>query len=205
MPSPSIDPIDDGRKETRSARESGDHFGSVFSTSTEDLAAQDAGYDADVEIVKPYAIEEPDDETDQTPTSAPTPNMPDAADNWQKELVNSLRGLYCDSDSNDAHAHAHSLTRTKRGRKRKPDISMTSSQSFQSLHGQAIKDRDFESRVGSAVLSPKRRRRKSAHAGLASDETSTTGSSPVVFSSPHNSNRPNTPRRNSAFDKMDVD
>lgn len=87
---------------------------------------QDPGYDADVEIVRPYAIEEPDDDPEQTPTSkTSTPKLLDSTGYWQTELVNSMRGLYCDSDSTDAVP----LTRHKRGRKRK-NKSRAASQSY---------------------------------------------------------------------------
>jgi hypothetical protein len=202
------DLIDDGRIETSSSRECNDYFGHI---STEDLSAQDAGYDADVEVVKPFAIEEPDDETDQTPTSAPTPNVPEATENWQRELVNSLRGLYCDSDSNEAHP----FIRQKRGRKRKPDPSMASSQSSQNMQSQSVKDWDFDSRVGGTAFSPKRRRRKStqtredirsSHGSLLASNDASTGSSPAVLStSPHHNDKPHIPRRDIfSIDRMDT-
>ncbi|OKL56689.1 hypothetical protein UA08_07992 [Talaromyces atroroseus] len=203
------DPIDDGRNEINTPRENNDdYFGHV---STEDFIAQDAGYDADVEVVRPFAIEEPDDETDQTPTSAPTPNLPEATENWQKELVNSLRGLYCDSDSNDTHP----LIRRKRGRKRKPDPSMAFSQSSQNIQSQPSKDWDFDTRVGSTVLSPKRRRKQSthtkeeievSHSSLLASNDASTGSSPAVLStSPHRSDKPHMPSCDvPAIDRMDT-
>lgn len=205
------DPIDNGRNETNNFRQDQGHFGHI---SSEDISAQDAGYDADVEVVRPYAIEEPDDETDQTPTtSAPAQSLLDSAENWQKELVNSLRGLYCDSDSNDTHP----LIRPKRGRKRKPDTSMAASHGFQGMQEQPVKDREVDTRVGSNVFSPKRRRKKSAHAMedtnvshgslLASDDASTGSSSAVFSTSPHRSDKLDIPRRRelSTVDGMDID
>jgi len=84
-----------------------------------DVSNYDPGYDADVEVVLPYAIEEPDDEPDQVSASASskptTPKLRGFLDLWQSELVNSMRDLYCDSDSNDTRPWLGQ----KRGRKRK--------------------------------------------------------------------------------------
>ncbi|KAL1968226.1 hypothetical protein VTN77DRAFT_2061 [Rasamsonia byssochlamydoides] len=130
----------------------------------EDILSQDPGYDADVEVVRPYAIEEPDDDAEQTPTSTSTrPNTPrllDSAEYWQTELVNSLRDLYCDSDSNDSHP----LARQKRGRKRK---TATASSPYQNPHLTAPEMRlqDVDLRPDGSFASPKRMRRRSRRSG----------------------------------------
>lgn len=84
-----------------------------------DFYNHDPGYDADVEVVLPYAIEEPDDELNQASASVSskpaTPKLLGFLDLWQSELVNSMRDLYCDSDSNDTRPWLGQ----KRGRKRK--------------------------------------------------------------------------------------
>jgi len=84
-----------------------------------DVSNHDPGYDADVEVVLPYAIEEPDDEPDQASASMSskpvTPKLLGLLDLWQSDLVNSMRDLYCDSDSNDTRPWLGQ----KRGRKRK--------------------------------------------------------------------------------------
>ncbi|KAH8693956.1 hypothetical protein BGW36DRAFT_409548 [Talaromyces proteolyticus] len=132
--------------------------------SSDNILAQDPGYDADVEVVRPYAIEEPDDDADQTSTSAPTqpatPKLLDTTEYWQRELVNSLRGLYCDSDSNDTFP----LSRQKRGRKRKPDVSMSSSQNIRTIPDVRDQDIDLDAE-GSISSPPKRPRRKSTKTG----------------------------------------
>lgn len=201
------DPINAGRDETRDWNGNINHSVDML---PDDDAAHDAGYEADVEIVRPYAIEEPDEETDRTPTSAATPNLLEATEQWQKELVNSLRGLYCDSDSTDTPP----LVRHKRGRKRKPDTSVTASQGFQNV--QPSKDRDVDMGVGNTVLSPKRRRRKSTKTGddlknshsclLASNNTTTT-SSPVLTTSSRDDGKQSSPLRRDflSTDRMDID
>lgn len=202
------DPIDYGRHATSDFRDDNTYFGDVLP----DDGTQDAGYEADVEIVRPYAIEEPDEETDQTSTSA-TPKLLDSTEQWQKELLNSLRGLYCDSDSTDTPP----LVRHKRGRKRKPDTSITAHQDLQSAQ-QAVKDKDFDVDMGggSALLSPKRRRRKStrsgdnvktSHSSLLASEYASTASSPLISPTGayENGKPPLLERELSAKDRMDID
>jgi hypothetical protein len=205
------DPIDHGRNVTSDSQEDNSiYFGDIL---PDDGAAQDAGYEADVEIVRPYAIEEPDEETDRTPTSAATPKLLDSTEQWQKELLSSLRGLYCDSDSTDTPP----LVRHKRGRKRKPDTSMTSYQDVQSAQ-QPVKDWgvDVDMRGESPLLSPKRRRRKStrsgedikvSHGSLLASEYASTASSPANLSTnTHENERPTLLKRElSAKDRMDID
>jgi hypothetical protein len=202
------DPVDHGRNATDNAKEDNVYFGDILPDD-----GQDAGYEADVEIVRPYAIEEPDEETDQTPTSVATPKLLDSTEQWQKELLSSLRGLYCDSDSTDTPP----LVRHKRGRKRKPDTSMTSYQDFQSTQ-QSVKDGDVDIDMGGGnpLLSPKRRRRKStrsgedikvSHGSLLASEYASTASSPVNLSTgAHEDETPNLLKRElSAKDRMDID
>lgn len=203
------DPVDHGRNATSDSKEDNIYFGDILL----DDGAQDAGYEADVEIVRPYAIEEPDEETDQTPTSVATPKLLDSTEQWQKELLSSLRGLYCDSDSTDTPP----LVRHKRGRKRKPDASMTSYQDFQSPQ-QPVKDwgADVDMGGGNALLSPKRRRRKStrsgedikvSHGSLLASEYASTASMPADLSTgTHENERPPLIKRElSAKDRMDID
>lgn len=203
------DPVDHGRTAASEPIEDNIYFGDILT----DDGTQDAGYEADVEVVRPYAIEEPDEETDQTPTSVATPKLLESTEQWQKELLSSLRGLYCDSDSTDTPP----LVRHKRGRKRKPDTSMTSYQDFQSAQ-QSVKERDFDLDMGggSTLLSPKRRRRKStksgedikvSHGSLLASEYASTASSPVnVSSGTREDERPPLLKREpSAKDRMDID
>lgn len=202
------DPVDHGRNATDNPKEDNVHFGDILPDD-----GQDAGYEADVEIVRPYAIEEPDEETDQTPTSVATPKLLDSTEQWQKELLSSLRGLYCDSDSTDTPP----LVRHKRGRKRKPDASMTSYQDFQSAQ-QSVKDGDVDVDMGGGnpLLSPKRRRRKStrsgedikvSHGSLLASEYASTASSPANLSTgTHENERADLLKRElSAKDRMDID
>ncbi|KAL6240131.1 hypothetical protein BDW75DRAFT_197042 [Aspergillus navahoensis] len=79
----------------------------------EDLPPGIPGPSPGSEVVKPYAIEEPDEE------STSEPEMSDTAQQRQRkyweDLISSMEGLYCDSD----HSNPASIHR-KRGRKRKP-------------------------------------------------------------------------------------
>lgn len=87
------------------------------SVSLGDDLHQDPGYDADVEVIKPYAIEEPEDDLDTSPQSTwpATPKLLENGPAWQNDIVNSMRNLYCDSDSTDNIP----WMKQKRGRKRK--------------------------------------------------------------------------------------
>ncbi|EAL92689.1 uncharacterized protein AFUA_3G08890 [Aspergillus fumigatus Af293] len=53
----------------------------------EDVSSRDSGYDGDIEVVKPYAIEEPEDEAPRhVPRLAISP-APNDAESWQGELI----------------------------------------------------------------------------------------------------------------------
>ncbi|QKX62964.1 uncharacterized protein TRUGW13939_10132 [Talaromyces rugulosus] len=154
------DEVDGRNKPSSSRRASSLGFDDV---SPGGSTMQDPGYDADVEVVRPYAIEEPDDDADQTSASASTrpatPRQLDSTEFWQKDLVNSLRGLVCDSDSNEAPPRS----KHKRGRKRKTETSREPSQSFRVTPGSRGEDVDLT--ADEPVSWPKRRRRKSTKAG----------------------------------------
>lgn len=196
--------MDHGRNATSESQE--EKF-SVEDIQPDDDAAQDAGYDADVEIVRPYAIEEPGEETDQTPTSVATPKLLDATEQWQKELLNSLRGLYCDSDSTDTPP----LVKHKRGKKRKPD---SVNHRFHNAQ-QPSKDGDIDMGEKISFASPKRRRRKStrsredimSHGSPLTGEAAGTTSSSVNISTstPEDGGLSSLKREISAKDAMDLD
>ncbi|KAE8548682.1 hypothetical protein EYB25_009063 [Talaromyces marneffei] len=202
------DPVDHGRRASRDPKEDNTYFGDML---PDDGAAQDAGYEADVEIVRPYAVEEPDEETDVTPTSVATPKLLDSTEQWQRELLSSLRGLYCDSDSTDTPP----LVRHKRGRKRKPDTSITSYQNDQNTQ-QPVKDWsvDVDMGRGSTFLSPKRRRQKStrsredikiSHSShLASEHSSTVSSSVDLSTGTHENERRNLPEQHAGQERLRV-
>ncbi|KAF7122394.1 hypothetical protein CNMCM5793_000419 [Aspergillus hiratsukae] len=81
----------------------------------EDVSSRDSGYDGDIEVVKPYAIEEPEDEAPRPVPRLAISASPNDAEPWQGELVDSMQDLHCDSDHPDLrHRSSH-----KRGRKRK--------------------------------------------------------------------------------------
>jgi hypothetical protein len=180
----------------------------------EDTLGQDPGYDADVEVVRPYAIEEPDDDANQTPTSPrpSTPRLLDSTEHWQKELVNSLRGLYCDSDSNDSNPFA----RPKRGRKRKTATASVPYHGNQ-MASPGMKLHEVDMPQEGTCDSPKRMRRGSrksrdglatVHSALspASELRARTDSSSSRFASETNAMKPKySNQRLPAGDQMDID
>lgn len=117
----------------------------------EDVSAQDPGYDADVEVVRPYAIEEPEEApTRESPRS--TARRPRSlTDLWQNDLVDSMRDLDCNSDSNDARPRPSQ----KRGRKRKPTSTAGTYQHSSSPF------RVVDMRAEAMGFSPKKMRRRS--------------------------------------------
>lgn len=114
----------------------------------EEQTSTSGDYDTSIEIVKPYAIEEPDDEEDQlfdeTPQSTePTPQ-------WQKDLVDFMDDLQCESDSSGSSLSSNQT----RGQKRKsPNTASQDRPLTQSPPEEAQHERP--------QVSPKRRCRKS--------------------------------------------
>ncbi|KAF7588556.1 hypothetical protein BBP40_005511 [Aspergillus hancockii] len=83
---------------------------------TEDPLTQGSEYDAPI-VVKPYAIEEPDDDPTPGPPNFSTTLSPEhSTEGWQTELTDSMEGLHCDSDNNITRQNL----RCNRGKKRKP-------------------------------------------------------------------------------------
>ncbi|RHZ51927.1 uncharacterized protein CDV56_104760 [Aspergillus thermomutatus] len=121
----------------------------------EDVSSRDSGYDGDIEVVKPYSIEEPED--DEAPRLVPRLAISAAsngAESWQEELVDSMQDLHCDSDHPDLrHRSSH-----KRGRKRKtPTFAAGDSGSGRRQLYEAVHDIQYEG----PSASPKRLRRRS--------------------------------------------
>ncbi|CRG88190.1 hypothetical protein PISL3812_05217 [Talaromyces islandicus] len=204
------DEVDGRNKPSRSRRNGSVGFEDVSPSSS---MVQDPGYDADVEVVRPYAIEEPDDDADQTSASASTrpatPKRLDSTEYWQKELVNCLRGLACDSDSNEAPQPL----KHKRGRKRKTDTSREPSQSFRIIPGSG--DEDVDLTADEPVSWPKRPRRKSTKAGddiktacnpvLVDSNSNSTPSSAVLACHTEEQTVQDSTTNTSPADQMDLD
>ncbi|KAL2000182.1 hypothetical protein VTN02DRAFT_3453 [Thermoascus thermophilus] len=127
--------------------------GSSHGLVIEDVSAQDPGYDADVEVVRPYAIEEPEEAlTRESPRS--TARRPRSlTDLWQNDLIDSMRDLDCNSDSNDAGPRPS----PKRGRKRKPTSTAGAYQHYPTSSPFKVVDL----RAEAMGVSPKKMRRRS--------------------------------------------
>lgn len=175
----------------------------------EEITSQDPGYDGDVEVVKPYAIEEPDEPTTPETTQPETLRLQSLADYTQDDLVNSLRNLDCHSDSNDSHPRKAA----KRGRKRKPGpLETYTYYPYQTVSPSAFSVAHDNKSDGS-ILSPKRLRRRSKWSNEEMNTTSIATSSPVssdsrpctptTFSTTENGMR--SERDVDPDDKMDVD
>ncbi|KAL3453467.1 hypothetical protein BJX65DRAFT_124428 [Aspergillus insuetus] len=102
------------------------------------------------QMIKPYEIEEPDDDSASETQESSLPQQ-EQTRLWE-DLVGSMQDLYCDSDSNNPVTMYPS-----RGRKRKPSNMATShSQSGEAWLSTSGRDEQYDE----PSLNPKRRRRK---------------------------------------------
>lgn len=79
---------------------------------------QETDYDADVEVVQPYSIEEPDEEPTNEPRRPVVSCLPDNFERWHVDLIESMDDLQCESDANSLSQRSGQ----KRGQKRKPAV-----------------------------------------------------------------------------------
>ncbi|PWY92665.1 hypothetical protein BO70DRAFT_357810 [Aspergillus heteromorphus CBS 117.55] len=167
-------------------------------------------HEANVEVVYPYAIEEPDDEptdTEQSMGSKGTPMthllLRDSADGLQGELVDSMEGLYCDSDNS---SHRVGISQ-RRGKKRKsPGATPGSVWLFRRSSSSTTPDVQYEQRSGSPKRPPKRSRHSREQSeSLWQRYTSDTGSSGSFTSlSPSTDTSGATPDGYPGTDSMDT-
>lgn len=123
-------------------------------------------------ILRPYAIEEPSDESISAHPRPELPSLPDYFERWQRELKDSVNDL--GSEPNRSTCNARLSSTPRRGQKRKvaqpagaihhPPTSSTPSKN---------KDRLNEPGITVPGLSPKRRRRRSRIAADAGKSTRT--------------------------------
>ncbi|KAJ5624133.1 hypothetical protein N7510_000442 [Penicillium lagena] len=110
--------------------------------------------------VKPYAIEEPDDDRpddDWAPVAQKElPCLPDNFERWQRELADYMNDL--DSATDSSHAWTHPSS-PKRGKKRKP----TGTGHLHPLNCHPFGSRSRSQDTHSTGLCPKRPRRRSKH------------------------------------------
>ncbi|KAL4938006.1 hypothetical protein BDV06DRAFT_226420 [Aspergillus oleicola] len=119
----------------------------------EDLPVNLSGQNQSAQLVKPYAIEEPDEESISEPESEQTSTEQRQPRSWE-DLVNSMEDLCCDSDNSNA-----GVISAKRGRKRKSTnvYNMANvSPSGQSSGSGSVPDAQYQR----PSLSPKRPRKK---------------------------------------------
>lgn len=172
----------------------------------EDVSSRDSGYDGDIEVVKPYAIEEPEDEAPRPVPRLAISASPNDAEPWQGELVDSMQDLHCDSDHSDLrHRSSH-----KRGRKRKsPTLSAGNSVSGRRQLYEAASDIQYHG----PSASPKRLRRRSMRpkeglrTALSPRSSSETDSPASLSLSPQSTDASGTSPSNkpNVSDEMDID
>ncbi|KAI9927699.1 hypothetical protein ASPWEDRAFT_173344 [Aspergillus wentii DTO 134E9] len=173
----------------------------------EQTASQDSGYEGDVEVVKPYAIEEPDDHSTSKPETSTTSYHPRNSGQWQSDLVESMGDLQCESDNTDRQLRQRGQ---KRGKKRKPptvDIGASAyAQSQKPENASKLGDIQYKE----PSLSPKRPRRRGERPnedGTSSHLSSGTGSSVSSSSGSQSpeSNSTGAVGGTPAADAMDID
>lgn len=166
-------------------------------------------------VIKPYAIEEPEDEpTDQAKDQC-LQSLPDQFERWHVDLVDTMDDIRCESDNNE-----RASSEDKRGQKRKPgNASSGPSQSNANSHSASSPPaaKAGNTRSDGPSLSPERlhRRNKRSKGGPpplqdASSETSNATDSYCSASSAAQSTESSgTEMGNSdsppATDQMDID
>lgn len=181
-------------------------------------STQDIDYDADTEVVKPYAIEEPDDERlgNNEPDRPVVSSLPDNLERWHIDLIDSMDDLQCESDRTDSTQRSDQ----KRGQKRKsgaaasgafPSSAHQSSASAPSgaKHG----DGQYETAGIGRKRSRKRSKRVKEDQNRANDSSPTTSnasetcmsSSSAARSTDASGTEAGATNSDSTADKMDVD
>lgn len=118
---------------------------------------QDTDYDADAEVVKPYAIEEPDDEPTNPPPRHMASSLPDNFERWHIDLIGSMADLQCETESNGTDSTSQSGQ--QRGKKRKPATTASTSHNTQPSQRES-KHGDKDSQYEGPGVSRKRLRRR---------------------------------------------
>lgn len=163
------------------------HRGANAGDEPRDFSRKTQDQSSSVETVKPYAIEEPDDN--------PTSELDEQPQNWDN-LVNSMKDLYCDSDNGNPR-----VMHPNRGRKRKPtDFGIQSDQSFGTT---PVQDLHYQE----PSLSPKRRRRrdKPLRESLRSTQSHRGSSESSDNYLSTDTSEANTANGSQAPDEMDID
>ncbi|KAJ5594183.1 uncharacterized protein N7459_000391 [Penicillium hispanicum] len=113
---------------------------------------------AAAEVFYPYAVEEPDDEPDSSIRRLDLLSLPDSLERWQRDLVDRMDELGCNSD---ASTGARPSTSESRGRKRKSANAAGGVPRHASpRHQSKSKTRQSEPPSSAPGLGPKRRRRR---------------------------------------------
>ena len=130
---------------------------SAHEDSTEEMATE-----GNVEVLRPYAIEEPADDAPE-PASLPRrlvlPCPPDQLELWQPEVVERI-GDTVEGDETLLGEEVPSVF-TKRGQKRKPAGAASTGPCHPGFHRSKSKIRDGDPTLPGWGLHPKRRRRRS--------------------------------------------
>jgi hypothetical protein len=173
----------------------------------EDISGYDTGYEADIEVIRPYQYEDAESETSDTYRSQSAPKQFDFDEIWQSGLINSMNTLHCNSDIE----RRRNQRPQKRSRKRK------SRDSFGDQRHAAISSHYAQLGVvglghNTLEFSPKKPRRKSRPSGddgnvsnawisdvLKQDESSSTATLSSDYSGKESVSPP------AQGDKMDID
>lgn len=168
---------------------------------------QETDYDADIEVVQPYSIEEPGDEpTTSEPRRPVVSSLPDNFERWHVDLIESMDDLQCESDTNSSSQRSGQ----KRGQKRKPGVT-TAGATSSSRQGSEAKGTDLSRKRARRRIKRSREDSTKSVYDSSSTATASNGSESVMsFSSARPSTEPSgtetgNVNSESKTDKMDVD
>lgn len=132
------------------------------STPTHENPPENMSDISEVKVLRPYAIEEPDDDPEPpVQRRLALPCLPDYFEIWQRELIDRID----DMDHADGKAVTKSSAKLspvpKRGQKRKPIGVASAGDSYTAIPGSKCRAKLDDSALSLCGLSPKRRRRRS--------------------------------------------
>jgi hypothetical protein len=129
---PRLSPFDPAGPLTDESGRSVNDSGPSTPTHDIDLFEGNENHDSDdSQVIRPYAIEEPDDEPDVTLPRHDLRCLPDYFERWQRDLREYMNGLNLQPDNSNM---TKQLTMGKRGQKRKPVSTASSTHSHCGSH-----------------------------------------------------------------------
>jgi hypothetical protein len=116
----------------------------------------------EVKVLRPYAIEEPDDDPEPPmQRRLALPGLPDYFEIWQRELIDRIDDMDHTDGKTVTKPSAKLSLVPKRGQKRKPIGVAAAGDSYSAIHRSKSRAKLDDPALSLCGLSPKRRRRRS--------------------------------------------